>query len=282
MEDDMDLDYESRIVSENEEFLEESYNIGEKILLLSDSLAEDIILDSITEQLEGADPDGITSKINYVRLFREKYNSLSPSDEIYDAETVRDIAERVMDTVGEKLYTRYGVRVSNDLDFESIDTCLGDLETLYEFLFIRQFQNLSDYISARLRREKDMFVDKYLAIMDEDPKHGDDIFMIQSKKKFKNNSDVIIMHFLNEIIHDIVDMTQSAYDLFLEIANLDLYEEYNNKMSELLIQYGNKLVIEDDEAACKKYLSLVNDSISFSEVRNAVLLDFLSTCELED
>jgi len=277
----MDLDYESRIVSENEENLEETYNVGEKILLLSDSLAEDIVLDSISEQLEARDPDVISSKINYIRLFREKYSSISPDDDLYDPEAMEEIGERVVEVAGGKLRERYGVSLNIDLDYQSIETCLEGLETLYEFLFIRQFQNLSDYISARLKREKDTFVEKYTAIMEENPKHSEDIFMIQSKKKFKNNSDVIIMHFLNEIIHDILDTTESAYDLFLEIANLDLYEEYNNKMSELLIQYGNKLVIDDDAEACKKYLSMANDSTSFSEIRNAVLLDFLAGCEVE-
>jgi hypothetical protein len=108
-----------------------------------------------------------------------------------------------------------------------------------------------------------------------------DLFVMQSKKKFKNYDDVLIIHFLSEILKDIVDTTESAYDLFRDIVDIDLYEEYNNKMSELLINYGNKIVINDDGLSAKLYMKPLENPTLFSEVRNSILMAYLEDCELE-
>ena len=90
------------------------------------------------------------------------------------------------------------------------------------------------------------------------------------------------MHFLNEIMHDIISETTSAYDLFKTIANLDIYEEYNNRMSELLIDYGAKIVLNNDIHSAKLYLKPLEKASTFSEIRNAVLISYLEQCEIDD
>jgi len=115
----------------------------------------------------------------------------------------------------------------------------------------------------------------------ETEEHSKDLFVVQSKKKFKNKEDVLILHFLNEIIHDIKDSVTSGYSLFEQLVELDKFEEYNDRMSELLINYGNKLVLNYDEETAKLYMSPLDDSTSFAEIRNAVLIDYLEKCEID-
>jgi hypothetical protein len=116
----------------------------------------------------------------------------------------------------------------------------------------------------------------------EEEKHSKDLFVVQSKKKFKNKDDVLIMHFLNEIIRDIKDSTNSAYDLFSAICGLDIFEEFNNRMSQLLINYGNKIVLNNDLESAKMYLRPLDNPLVFSEVRNAILISYLEGCELDE
>lgn len=256
------------------------YDTGEKILSLSDRLAEDIILDNIEEQLEGP-LDPLNTCINYISLFKTKYQSIDPDDEDYDRDYIYDAISRVGIKVGEGLKERYSVELGTDLDYENPIDYLTDMETLYEFCFIRNYQNLVDYFKSELYKHKESFIEAYTPLMEEDL-HSKDLFVVQSKKKFKNKDDVLIMHFMNEIIDDIRSNVSSGYDLFLAIANLDLYEEYNNKMNEMLINYGNKIVLNNDAETAKKYLEPLENPDVYSELRNTILIDYLEGCELND
>ena len=260
---------------------EEFFDTSEKILALSDRLAEEIVLENIDDQLNNMNADTINQRINYVSLFREKYESLSPDDNCYDEVYVKESLVKVAEVVSKGIKNRFGVELGDDLDFTSPSTYLTDMETLYEFLYIRQQENITDYIKYRLSHEKQNFIKTYIPLINEDA-HSKDIFVVQSKKKFKNDEDVLIMHFMNEIINDIKDTTTSAYTLFETIANLDLYEEYNNRMSELIINYGNKLVLNDDITSAKLYMKPLEDSMIFAEIRNDVLMDYISKCELNE
>ena len=261
---------------DEEEFLDTS----EKILTLSDKLAEEIILENIGEQLE-EELDTLNTRINYVTLFREKYGSISEDDPYYDFDYMKDALVRVAAVIGTGLYKRFGIELGDDLDFTSPDTYLEDMETLYEFLFIRQYENLVSYFNHKLMKNRAEYIKTYRELMNKE-EHSKDLFVVQSRKKFKNNDDVIILHFINEIITDIMDSTTSAYDLFNCIANLDIYEEYNHRMSELIINYGNKLVLNNDAESAKLYLKPMKNPIVFSEIRNAILMEYLEGCELDD
>lgn len=260
---------------------EEFFDTSEKILKLSDVLAEEIVLENIKDQLDNIDVDTINQRINYVTLFKEKYESVKPEDDCYDEEYIKDALARVGGVLSTGLKKRFGVELGTDLDFLTPTEYLADMETLYEFLFIRQQENIIDYIKHRLYRERQNFIKTYLPLMDDDT-HSKDLFVVQSKKKFKDSDDVLIMHFMNEIINDIKDTTTSAYTLFETIANLDLYEEFNNRMSELIINYGNKLVLNNDEESAHLYMKPLEDSVVFTEIRNNVLMDYISKCELNN
>jgi len=58
-------------------------------------LAEEIILENISEQLADNSLNGINSKINYVSLFREKYANITPDTDCYDEEYMKESLGRV-------------------------------------------------------------------------------------------------------------------------------------------------------------------------------------------
>jgi hypothetical protein len=116
-------------------------------------LSEEIVLtnieDQLTEKLEI-----FTQKTNYISLFRRKYTEITSDVTFYDKEYVRMALEKVTTLVGSLIKTRYGVSLGNDLDFYFPDDYLKDMETLYEFFFIRHFDNLKDYFYTQLQQNK--------------------------------------------------------------------------------------------------------------------------------
>lgn len=273
----LDLEFRDTYMIEPDE--EEFFDTSEKILKLSGALAEDIILENIGEQLSSK-IDLLDERINYVSIFKEKYSNIDPEDGYYDDEYLKEVLAKIATLIATGVKERYGVELGEDLEFVTPMQYFEDMETLYEFLFIRHSDNLIDYLKHKLLKNRLNFISSYKNLMNEET-HSKDLFVIQSKKKFKNPDDVLIIHFLGEILRDIADMTTSAYDLFRDIVDIDLFEEYNNRMSELLVNYGNKVVINDDATAAKLYMSPLNDKSTFSEIRNAILMAYLEDCELE-
>lgn len=128
----------------------EYYDISEKILELSDELSEEIVLTNIKDQLDGK-LDIFTTKKNYVSLFRKKYTEITSDITFYDKDYIKGALTRVTLLVGDLLKERYGVKLGNDLDFYFPDDYLKDMETLYEFFFIRHFDNIKDYFYTQLQ-----------------------------------------------------------------------------------------------------------------------------------
>lgn len=255
------------------------YSTSDRIMRLSDELAEGIILENITEQLTG-DIDSLTDKVNYVSLFREKYDELDGSEGYYDDDYLKESLARIGILISTGINSKYGVELGEDLEFVTPAQYFYDMETLYEFLFIRHQQNIIDYLKHRIFRDRQNFITTYKAKIAED-KSIKDLFLTQSKKKFKNYDDVVVMHFLSEIVDDILTVTTSAYDMFREIVDLDIFEEFNNRMSELLINYGNKIVINDDAVSAELYLKPLKDPSVLFNIKNSILMSYIETCELE-
>ena len=74
----------------------------------------------------------------------------------------------------------------------------------------------------------------------------------------------------------------SGFELFKEIVNLDLYEEYNNRMHEMIENYGNELLILDDHKAAAAYLALLDDNEISVTLRNDLLSIFLADIKLSE
>jgi hypothetical protein len=233
--------------------VEEFFTISDKILKLSDNLSEEIIVKNIEEQINEK-LEVFSEKINYIEFFKEKYKTIEESSDTFDKSYLQMVVKNISNLVLEGLKKRYKVGLGVEIDFyNNINDYLDDIETLYEFFFIRNFQNLVDYFVYELKRNKDIIAERYQSFSQGED-YQKDLFVSQAKKKFRDPKDILIIHFLNEIITDIIDETDSAFVLFDKITKLDLFEEYNHKFSELLINYGNKIFFEDDREAAKLYL----------------------------
>jgi len=265
-----------------EEASEESFSdVSEKISKLGDELAEQIVIKNIEEQLNNNEED-YSDRINYVTLFKNKYQGITPDDNCYDKDYMQRSLATVTTIVSDGLSKKYGVNLCNDLDFYFPDDYLEDTEALYEFFVIRNTENLVNYFEFELKRNRSDILTKYSKLIQTE-EHSKDLFVIQAKKKFKNFDDVVILHFINEILDDMItEAKESAYVLFDKIVNLDLFEEYNNKISQLLINYGSKIVFSDDQETAEKYLVTMKNQDSRNNIRNEVVSYYLETCEIED
>jgi hypothetical protein len=257
---------------------QEYFDISEKILKLSDELSEKIVLSNIEEQLS-AKMNLFSDKFNYLSLFKEKYSSVTPESSFYDENYVRNALLRVTELVKELLDKRYGVRLGTDIDFYFPDEYLMDMETLYEFFFLRHFENLINYFSTELEKNKQLYVDKYKGLFQEDI-HSKDVFVAQAKKKFKYEDDVIVIHFINDIINDIRDSLESGYLLFERLVGMDRFEEYHQRMDKMLLGYGEKIVFENDKKVYDSYMSPLKNAEIKNELRNVMLMKYLKTVEV--
>ena len=256
----------------------EDFDIASRILSLSDQLSEEIVLANITDHIDGKTP--FVDRINYLTLYKEKLDNLRTDPDNVDLqEYMTEITVRVLEKVGLGLKKRYAVGLGRDLsETTDIFTYLEDIETLYEFFFIRNYENVKDLLYKTLILKKEYFVDRYKEIYAE---KEEDVFISADKKKFKNSDDAIIVNYISDIIYDIKAMYESGFELFKTIVNYDLYELYNNRMENLLIDYGNGIVFTSDTRAADKYLSLLNNKDHFISLRNEVLLNYLETVEVD-
>lgn len=256
----------------------ENFDIASRILSLSDQLSEEIVLTNIQEHINGNVP--FVDRINYVTLYRERLDEAYADPDMLDLkEFIRESNERVITVICNGLKQRYGVTIGRDLSETSdIYKYLEDVETLYEFFFIRNYENVRDLLYRVLVTKKAEFVERYKEVYND---QDEDVFISADKKKFKNSDDAIIVNYISNIIFDIKSMYESAYELFKEIVNIDKYELYNNKMEDLLIDYGNSVVFASDTKAAEKYLSLINNREYFISLRNDVLFRYLETVEVD-
>jgi hypothetical protein len=112
--------------------------------------------------------------------------------------------------------------------------------------------------------------------------HSKDVFVIGGKKKFTDNNDLAIIHFIDEIISDIISGSNSAYVLFDSIISLDPFEEFNARAGELLMDYGKGIIFEGDTLCYEKYMSALKEGQTRIELRNSLLMKYLEDVEIEE
>lgn len=256
-----------------------SSDIASRILSLSDNLSEEIVLTNINDHISGNSP--WPGRINYISSYREKVEDARTDPDNLDlSEFIREITERVIATVLNGLKKNYSVSIGRDLE-ESNDIYkyLEDIETLYEFFFVRNYENVKDILYKTLITKRQYFIDRYRELYND---QDEDLFIMTQKKKFKNFDDVLICNFISDIIFDIMEMYESGYELFKAIVNLDLYEVFNNRMLDLLINYGEGIVFLSDAKASEKYFAILQDKDTFIEIRNEILLKYLENVEVDE
>lgn len=257
------------------------FDISERLFELRDEMSLDIISTNISDSFN--EPKNYEI-INYVTKFKNKYLELKELNK-FDGDidiinnALSELSELVLSNLKEKLY----VGIGNELDdglYVNIEEYLDEVETLYNFFVVRRYTNIKDYFKSKILQNKLQFIEKYKMALDD--KEYDDLFLNQDKRKFRDISDAIIIHFINDIIADVRSMVTSAYDFFKDIVNLDLYEEYNNKFNNMLQNYGTDLLILDDVAAAEAYLSILDDAEISVSLRNDLLSLFLQDAQLSD
>lgn len=257
------------------------FDISDRIFELRDEVSLDIISRNVSEMFDSPKNYETT---NYITKFKEKYNILKESETFEgDAEILNNSLQELTQLVLTNLNVKFHVGIGLDLDDDlviDIDEYLNNIETLYNFFIVRHYTNVKDYFKAKLMQNKLSFIEKYKMALDD--KTYDDLFLSQDKKKFNDVSDAVIIHFINDIIADIRSEVTSGFELFKEIVNLDLYEEYNNRMHEMIENYGNELLILDDHKAAAAYLALLDDNEISVTLRNDLLSIFLADIKLSE
>lgn len=267
------------VLEEDEDGEQESFDISNRILQLNDELSVEIIEENIRDHI--ADRKFKNARMNYVSLYKERLEEVKSDPDNIDLKSqIYDITESVIELVKSGLQEVYGVSIGLDTE-DSLDIYeyLDNIEALYEFFFIRNYQNIVDLLYSNLLKKKQYFIDRYKEIYNESEES--DIFISYSKKKFKNFGDAIIANYITDILFDIKSMYSSALDLFTEIVNLDLYELYNNRVSNLLLDYGEGLIFENDADCAERYFDIMNDHEMLISIRNDVLLKYLELVEAD-
>jgi len=259
---------------------EEMFDPSDKILALDDHLSEEIIMANIREQLD-SQLKLYTERKNYLTLFKEKYAEITPENSFFDKNYLQDSLEKVTELVKTSFAKKYRITIGKELDFYFPSEYLSDMESIYEFFFIRHFDNLADYFFSELKRNRSQFVERYSKLLQSD-EHNKDIFVQQMKKKFKHNADIAIVHFIDNIIEDIKDANKSAFMLFDTLLNMDPLEETNNKVRGLLNNYGNGLNFERDVFCYDLYMKPLEVKEIKNELRNSVLMRYIKTTETEE
>lgn len=259
----------------DEEDLEETYDISYRILAIDDELSKDIVMQNIEGHINNT--TSLDNRYNYITEFKERINKVEFEEEQikdYVVKTIEELSDFVLKGLEEKYKITIGTAPEDDVD---IFKYLDKVETLYEFFFVRNKEHITDYLYKTIIKEKDSYVAKYKERYQDE--EDSDLFVTQDKKKFKNFSDVIITNYLTDIIYDIAASNHSAYILFRKIVDLDLYELFNSKMSDLLMDYGVSFICQNDEEAAAAYLSILDDKNVFTDIRNDIFLKLTEGAE---
>ena len=269
------------VVQDDQDNSDYIYDISERIFELRDEMSFDIISKNI---LDSFDEPKNYETLNYVSKFKEKYLELKDKDLfVGDEEIINNALSELSSLVIENLKSKLFVGIGNELDdglYVNINEYLDQVETLYNFFIVRRYTNIKDYFKSKILQNKLAFIEKYKMALDD--KTYDDLFLAQDKRKFRDISDAIIIHFINDIIGDIKSTITSAYEFFKDIVNLDFYEEFNNRFNEMLVNYGTDLLIIDDAGAAEAYLSILDTPEIYVSLRNDLLSLFLQDAQLSD
>ena len=249
------------------------YDITDRIFELRDQLSLDIISKNIIENIDNP----VTYRtINYVTKFKENYNRIKEENLFdNDLEIINEYFAELSQLILTKLSLKFNVTIGNNINDDTItdiDSYIDKLETMYEFFVVRRYDNIRDYFKVQLLKNKINFVEKYKNVLEENNAH-EDIFFNINKKKFSDPIASIIIYYVDDIVSDIQSNIVSAYDFFKDIISLDLFEEYNNRMNDMIINFGNDLMILNDTEAVNQYLSILNDK----EIRITLENDILAT-----
>lgn len=256
-------------------------SVSEKIMAINDRLSAEIITENLVLQFENPNVE-YNRGINYISVFKEAYEQISPDDDYYDKELIEEVIHGVYQLTIDKLNEKFRIVFSKDLGEYPLDELINDVEIVHEILFIRQFKNIVDYIDAKLFENREYFVDLYKPEMEEDEEVMRNVFVANASKKFKNFDDVVILHHIDDIIRDILEnQDEKSMYMFLEqVIATDPEEYYNFNFYKILEKYGEIISFENDMECFELYLDIKHLDFVKSEIRNQIMLRHLERSEL--
>lgn len=271
-----DTDFDS--IKANLEDQEEVVDVVDRINKLDDRLSHSIILKNISDDLcKTVDP--LTRPINYITKFKNKVMGLNPASSIFDKYEIESICKSMKDGVLTMIKSKFSVSIGRDDDLYSAIEFLDDLEALYDFLVVSYSDNIINYMISMINKLGLQVMMKYKS--DQRLKLAEnDIFYRSLKNKLANKDTAIVLHFLEEIVLDIINSFDSGYDLFMNILNLDAFEEKNARMLKLLENYGNGIMFENDNAVYVKFFEPIRKKETFINFLSKLEMKIMENAEL--
>lgn len=271
-----DTDFDN--MKANLEDQEEVVDVVDRINKLNDRLSHSIILRNISDDLcKPVDP--LTRPVNYITKFKNKVASLNPASSIFDKYEIENICKSMKDSVLTMIKSKFSVSIGRDDELYSALEFLDDLEALYDFLVVSYTDNIVNYMITMIAKLNTQIMMKYkneqkLKIAD------NDIFYRSLKAKLANKDTAIVLHFLEEIVLDIIDSFDSGYDLFMNILNTDAFEEKNARMLKMLENYGNGIMFENDNSVYVKFFEPIRKKETFINFLSKLEMRIMENAEL--
>lgn len=243
----------------------------ERLFDIADQLDEEILLKNIEE---GFEPDN-QDIVNYMTEYKERFAELWNNEEYpVDKEYLIGSLCRVSDAFLDKMIYYFGITLGENITDPSFNgdviQYLEKLEALYEFFVCRHMEDLNRYFMKKVMQNKDDLINKFKSKLSEYDRN--DLLFQADKKRFGNIKFSVVYHFIKDIIENIKAENNDGLELIKEIANMDAFEEVNDRVIQMLNNYGSDIVfINDNETVYKKYFAILENNEQYIYLRNYIL-----------
>jgi hypothetical protein len=250
-------------------------------MALRDELSADIIRINLETQMDkliltSYDPP------NYLLDILERRASIDDSElntfgTINEKDFIDDLVLGLFKLAEEKLEEKFGVVLGEDLDYLSPPDYMDKVEILYEFFFIRHYDNLITFILHEILARKTLYYKRFKDEVDAASKaNTGDVYVRYAKEKYKDMDIVTILYKLKDLINEIKESNYSMLESIEKIINQELYEECNYNIQKMFIgNYGKDASFEDDSKAYSLFMKPLDNYTVFDRLMNDVKLRLL-------
>jgi ribosomal protein S15P/S13E len=203
------------------------------------SLSDDLIFDSLKEQIENTFNSVDSSPVFYLTYFTSKYdfliNKYSEYEELCDK--IKEIRESFFNRLKELLETKFDFTVEFPMTM-SLDEQFQNLSHLYNFFVIRNKDNITRLIIQYIEKEMKNLIKYYKPLVDKK-----DLSYMNMKKSINKDIATIICK-LPEIIDNInISNPSDIIELFIddeyEITSIIIRDLF---LERKLVSYGDEFI----------------------------------------
>lgn len=242
--------------------------ISPELIFLLDELDVDLIEMMLESQLEHNIFGELNpNPTNYLEILEENFEKIK-EDDFYE-EYKEEITKKIMSIykyVEEKMRIRYSAMISLDEEYMSFDEYRNNIMLLYEFFYIRHYENLKTFFVSEILKNRKELHNLFKKSVD-----IKDIMVPVSKKIWKEQEFVTIFYNLIEIIKHLKDIERDMSKVTQQIIDLDEYEVTNYKLNKLLQREGLGLIFENEELAYKRFMTPLENDLTFYRLYSDVL-----------